>query len=105
MVDNPNKGGNSAGEGAPKSEWDDISDLINFGPSNKTTQPNKVTITPSSNENTGDLDGGSGKTNPNHDTSDSKEVLIINQLFTLIQMKLFLTQIRMTPSMLLAGIY
>ena len=79
MVDNPNKGGNSAGEGAPKSEWDDISDLINFGPSNKTTQPNKVTITPSSNENTGDLDGGSGKTNPNHDTSDSKVGSVDNQ--------------------------
>mgnify|MGYP000945275563 CR=1 FL=1 len=79
MVDNPNKGGNSAGEGAPKSEWDDISDLINFGPSNKTTQPNKVTVTPSSNENTGDLDGGSGKTNSNHDTSDSKVGSVDNQ--------------------------
>ena len=79
MVDNPNKGGNSAGEGAPKSEWDDISDLINFGPSNKTTQPNKATVTPSSNENTGDLDGGSGKTNPNHDTSDSKVGSVDNQ--------------------------
>ena len=79
MVDNPNKGGNSAGEGAPKSEWDDISDLINFGPSNKTTQPNKATVTPSSNENTGDLDGGSGKTNPNHDTPDSKVGSVDNQ--------------------------
>ena len=79
MVDNPNKGGSSAGEGAPKSEWDDISDLINFGPSNKTTQPNKVTVTPSSNENTGDLDSGSGKTNPNHDTSDSKVGSVDNQ--------------------------
>ncbi|MFC2702503.1 MAG: hypothetical protein ACFN3A_01665 [Candidatus Nanosyncoccus sp.] len=79
MVDNPNKGGNSAGEGAPKSEWDNISDLINFGPSNKTTQPNKATVTPSSNENTGDLDGGSGKTNPNHDTPDSKVGSVDNQ--------------------------
>ena len=80
MVNNPNKGGNSAGEGAPKSEWDDMpSDLINFGPSNKTTQPNKVAVTPFNNEKTGDLDGGSGKTNSNHDTSDSKVGSVDNQ--------------------------
>ena len=80
MVGNPNKGGSGTGEGFPKSEWGDIIDLVNFGPSNETTQPNKVAVTLSNSEKTGDLDGGSGKTNPNHDTSDSKVGNVDNQL-------------------------